>query len=162
MWLSREERQLLMFYTACDPDFAGNAMRFSIQELREIVTRRFDARQIAERAVRRGQSAQGTNSAPGDSADAVSCRKSWLGAKATIESACNRLRARGLVEYRECGTGQYEITTKLTGWDLGDRYMRWWSRGVLWFREYKDHWIWLVIGFVGGVLGALLVEWLSR
>jgi hypothetical protein len=71
------------------------------------------------------------------------------------------LHERALIEYHERGTGQYEVRILLAGWDLGDKYMSWWSRGGLWFREYKDHWVWLIVSFLGGVLGTLLVQWLS-
>lgn len=166
MWLPAEERRLLMFFTACDPDFTGNVMPLSIGQLRETATKRLCPGQIAERAARvrekKGHHGGETDGASSSGRDAVASMKSWLSAKRTVESAGNRLHARGLIEYCERGTGQYEIKVKLAGWDLGDKYMRWWSRGVLRFREYKDHWIWLIVSFVGGVLGALFVQWLSR
>jgi len=54
------------------------------------------------------------------------------------------------------------VSLTLEGYDLARRYQGWFGRTGLWFREYKHHWIWLLVSFLGGVLGALVVEWLSR
>jgi len=56
------------------------------------------------------------------------------------------------------------ITLRLTikGYDLGRKYNSFWIRSGLWFAEYKHHWIWLIVGFLGGIIGALLVNWLSN
>lgn len=50
----------------------------------------------------------------------------------------------------------------LAGWDLGNKYLSYWARTGLWYNDkIRHHWIWLIISFVGGVLGALAVQWLS-
>jgi hypothetical protein len=54
------------------------------------------------------------------------------------------------------------ITLTIQGYDLGKKYSSWWTKSGLWFAEYKDHWFWLIISFLGGVIGALLVNWLSK
>jgi hypothetical protein len=56
------------------------------------------------------------------------------------------------------------LRVKLTieGHDLGRKYSSWWTRSGLWFAEYKDHWFWLIISFLGGIVGALIVNWLSK
>lgn len=56
------------------------------------------------------------------------------------------------------------IILKLTlnGVDLANKYDNWFTRTGLWFAEYKDHWLWLILSFLGGILGALLVNWLSK
>ena len=56
-----------------------------------------------------------------------------------------------------------DITLRLTleGYDLASKYDHWFSRTGLWFAEYKDHWIWLLSGFIGGIIGALIVDWLK-
>lgn len=53
------------------------------------------------------------------------------------------------------------ITLTIKGYDLGRKYSSWWTRSGLWFAEYKNHWIWIVVSFFGGVVGALLVNWMS-
>jgi len=38
-----------------------------------------------------------------------------------------------------------------------------WQRfSDLWFEAHRNHWIWLIVSFAGGVVGGLLVNWLSR
>jgi len=54
------------------------------------------------------------------------------------------------------------ITLTLEGYDLGRKYNSWLPRSGLWFAEYKDHWFWLILGFLGGIIGALIVNWLSK
>ncbi len=56
---------------------------------------------------------------------------------------------------------KYLITLTIAGYDLGRKYNSWWSRSGLRFAEYKDHWFWLILGFLGGIIGALIVNWLS-
>ncbi|MCH8119927.1 MAG: hypothetical protein IIC00_09390 [Planctomycetes bacterium] len=55
------------------------------------------------------------------------------------------------------------VTVQLTldGYDLGRKYSSWWTRSGLWFAEYKNHWIWIIVSFLGGVIGGLLINWLS-
>ena len=57
-----------------------------------------------------------------------------------------------------------DITLELTleGYDLGRKYSSWWTRSGLWFAEYKHHWIWLIVSFLGGIIGGLLINWLSK
>jgi hypothetical protein len=55
----------------------------------------------------------------------------------------------------------FRITLTIEGYDLGRKYNSWWSSSGLWFAEYKDHWFWLILGFLGGIIGALIVNWLS-
>ena len=55
------------------------------------------------------------------------------------------------------------ITLYQQGHDLGKKYnSSWLVWSGLWFAEYKDHWFWLILGFLGGIIGAVLVNWLSK
>jgi hypothetical protein len=75
------------------------------------------------------------------------------------------LRERGLIESR--GNTDYtsaptQVSLTISGYDLGRKYNSWCTRSGLWFAEYKDHWFWLVLSFLGGIIGALVVNWLSN
>jgi hypothetical protein len=54
------------------------------------------------------------------------------------------------------------LALTIDGYDLARKYSCWWTRTGLWFAEYKDHWFWLILSFLGGVVGASIVNWLSK
>ena len=54
------------------------------------------------------------------------------------------------------------ISLTIDGYDLGMKYSNWLKRSGLWFAEYRNHWIWLIVSFFGGVIGAVLVNWFSK
>ncbi len=54
------------------------------------------------------------------------------------------------------------ITLTLEGYDLGKKYDSPWFSIKLWYEEYiKNHPVWLIGSFLGGVITGLLVNWLS-
>jgi len=54
------------------------------------------------------------------------------------------------------------VTLTPEGIRLGQIYNSWWLRSNLWYAEHiKNHWIWLIVSFFGGVVGGLLINWLS-
>ena len=56
-----------------------------------------------------------------------------------------------------------EVSLTMEGHDLGRKYNCWWLRSNLWYAEYiKNHWIWVIISFFGGILSTLLLQWLSK
>jgi len=59
-------------------------------------------------------------------------------------------------------SGRLSVRLTPEGMRLGSKYNSWFSSSGLWFAEYKDHWLWYVLSFLGGITGALLVNWLSR
>ena len=75
-------------------------------------------------------------------------------------TANNMLAARGLIVIKIHQHDHNVIVVSLTvaGYDLGRKYASRWDRTGLWFAEYKDHWIWLVLSFFGGILGALTIK----
>jgi hypothetical protein len=66
------------------------------------------------------------------------------------------------VQSHEHVSGVSGITLTIDGYDLGRKYSSWWTRSGLWFAEYKNHWIWIIVSFLGGVIGGLLINWLSK
>lgn len=80
-----------------------------------------------------------------------------------VWDANNNLKERGLInEEREMADSILIITLTLKGYDLGRKYNSWFIRTGLWFEEYKNHWLILILGFVAGILGALVVECLRN
>jgi hypothetical protein len=86
-----------------------------------------------------------------------------IDARARITEANGLLAARGLIA---CTAQQGEIDVvrirlSVKGYDLGRRYSHWFARTGLWFDEYRNHWIWLILAFFGGALGNRLLEWIG-
>ena len=71
------------------------------------------------------------------------------------------LQQRGLVKITRRSLMDFDIELTLDGYDLGRRYSSWWTRSGLWFSEHRNHWIMLILGLIGGILGALIVNFLS-
>ena len=77
-------------------------------------------------------------------------------------TASNSLQKRNLIAFLHHRGDAITVQLSLEGYDLGRKYSSWWTRSGLWFAEFKNHWIWFIVSFLGGVIGALLVNWLSR
>lgn len=76
--------------------------------------------------------------------------------------ADDTLEKRGYIGGLNRDIMQKTLSLTLEGYDLGRKYNSWWIRSGLWFAEYKYHWIWVIVSFLGGIIGALLVNWLSN
>jgi hypothetical protein len=71
---------------------------------------------------------------------------------------------KGFLSFSEEDEVRQNVVLKFTlnGLDLANKYDNWWSRSNLWYAEHiKNHWIWLILSFLGGVISALLINWLS-
>jgi len=171
MWLPQQERHLLMVYDVCISRLASEGTTFRLDELAWFaaysywvpfwrawrVKKRAKALRTARDASSGTPASADTSSSSGSNLD----MPRWLREKEAVEVANRTLQDRHLVSVREDGTGIYSVTMTLEGRDLGRKYNTWFDRSGLWFREYKDHWVWLVVSFLGGVLGALIVQSLS-
>jgi hypothetical protein len=94
--------------------------------------------------------------------DLTKCLRKPNGSKIRIQIANSTLDKRNLIALMPSQGDAFTLSLTLTGYDLGRKYNSWWSRSGLWFAEYKDHWFWLILGFLGGIIGALIVNWLSK
>lgn len=92
--------------------------------------------------------------------DPVKKMKVFIGQMALLQHTFELLSTRGFIEWEE-KTEHYKISLSIRAFDLGRQYSNKWDTSWLWFKEYKDHWIWLIISFIGGVLGAIFVNVLS-
>jgi hypothetical protein len=78
-----------------------------------------------------------------------------------VKIASKTLQQRNLIAFLNDQSDALRVQLSLEGYDLGRKYANWFDRSGFWFAEYKNHWIWVIVSFFGGVLGALLVNWLS-
>jgi len=88
---------------------------------------------------------------------AMTTDKKW----AMVFNANDNLKDRKLIDF-ELEEYIFKINLTLKGLDLSRKYNSWWTRSGLWFAEYKHHWIWLIVSFLGGIIGGVLVTWLSK
>ena len=159
MWLPKDERKLLSFYW---------------RRINKVETRqRFEMGDLINTLGKRELSAQSKTN-----------REIILYSYDTLESVNNLLSQRDLIKWENLDPESISaarfydhptlqelfentkvdlcITLTIKGYDLGRKYSSWWDCSGLWFSEYRNHWMWVIVSFLGGVLGALLVNWLSR
>jgi hypothetical protein len=134
-WLPKDERKLLVYYfTKLKRPKDSEVFRNPV-ELMEVIGYR-----------------QGSETKPEDAPELF-----------RVEDANESLMERGLAVFPNpqnlmCMDTTVSLTLK--GWDLGRKYACRLTRSGLWFEEYRNHWIWLIVAFLGGIVGALIVEWL--
>ena len=77
------------------------------------------------------------------------------------EVAHRHLQGLGLL-ITDYATPEPRVSLTQEGVRLGKIYSgSWWGRSGLWFADCRDHWFWLLLSFLGGIIGALLVNWLT-
>ncbi len=78
-----------------------------------------------------------------------------------VKIASKILNRRNLLAFYNDQDDAVTVQLSLEGYDLGRKYSFWWTLSGLWFTEYKNHWIWIIVSFLGGIIGGLLINWLS-
>jgi hypothetical protein len=158
MWLPKDERRLLSYY---------------YQQISKVETNQaFEIKDLIKALKRKQVKPPKTK------------REIILETYNLLENVNNLLSSRGLITWENLDSNSisvarfcdhptsqklFEDTTvnlriKLTieGYDLGRKYNSWWDRSGLWFAENKDHWFWLIVSFLGGIICTLVVNWLSK
>jgi hypothetical protein len=135
MWLPRDERRLLAFCYSANPNGSGS---YSADDLKKL-----------EAVVHLSQSNNLSKTPP------------------TLQQTCQyiviALRNRGLLTFvLNDAPGKMRIDLTPEGMVLGRKYNSKLAASGLWFAEYKDHWCWYVLSFLGGIIGALLVNWMRH
>ena len=142
MWLPKDEREVLLKYYQCLQHTQEYKRFESLSKRVHIATRNLIKRGLVQE-IKEGGPDHPEFLAAFHVEDAIKLNPFLSSSETDIE--CN------------------DITLRLTleGYDLASKYDCWFSRTGLWFAEYKDHWIWLILGFLGGIIGALILEWLK-
>ena len=155
MWLPKDERRLLTAYYRLIGDIEEQKV-YRISELCRLFDRRFDPASIHEY----GKSPSDDASETDDIEKVKQEIKALIARMSRIKKANRLLTERGLVTVQNHQSEHDVIVVALTveGYDLGRRYSRWIERTGLWFQEYRNHWVWLVVAFLGGILGSLVLD----
>ena len=157
MWLPKNERNLLAGYY----QNVGKAAGEEVYEYEQLIRLLSDPKAMI-RAYDEpddgstGRKAHSLQDMKGEAAE-------YIEGALRVEKANAALHERGLIEVTPHQHVWNVCVVKLTvkGYDLGWRYSRWFSRTGLRFAEYRNHWVWLIVSFLGGILGALVVHWLT-
>lgn len=89
--------------------------------------------------------------------------KDYLHYETKVNVANSKLERRGLITIRDVRQKSWRgISLNIHGYDLGEKYSCWFTRTGVAYQEYKKHWIWVVVGFLLGILATLIVSWLSK
>ncbi|MFW5830524.1 MAG: hypothetical protein ACOCXA_09725 [Planctomycetota bacterium] len=147
-WLTSDEQRLLVYIT------------LKIQRHLRSENHGFSNRELA---VALGTEVEKMRSAVSRSSDDLNA-DNWDGSKKELDdltdapfSALTLLKKRGLLEFQVQGEPNYtpsdfEIVLAPIGLSVGQAYATWFSRSGIWFRKYKDHWIWFLLAVGGGGL----------
>lgn len=155
MWLPKDERKLLQRYYVTIGE-VGKRHEFPLETLIGFI-----------------KSSTLPKLTHPDSQQYVNKDETWHKEWSRVITANKALEERGLIigshdndifirTTKEAGPNpRLTFSLTITGYDLGRKYNSWWSQSGLWFAEYKDHWFWLIVGFLGGIIGGLFINWLS-
>jgi hypothetical protein len=154
MWLSKDERRLLAGYYTQLRDI-GTEKVYHVLSLCDLLARCGHNRPIPEY----GDIEEDTG-ATKDPEDFKRKLKSYIDCAARIQIANKLLAERGLIKItpHQHATDVVGISLTLDGYDLGRRYASFLERSGLFFQEYKNHWVWLIVAFIGGALGVKLID----
>jgi hypothetical protein len=135
MWLPKYQRKLLAFYYHKNPSGSGT---YSVDDLNSLdLLIHFSNRKNPDKD-------------PQITAQ-------------TVEQINIALKNRGLIKLDIIPVAAlFMVSLTPEGMRLGQKYNSWWASSGLWFAEYKDHWFWLILSFLGGIIGAIFVNWLSK
>jgi hypothetical protein len=154
MWLPRDERRLLAGYSR-NFDRLDEPYAFKLTELCKLLT---------DRGATLGEYGECDSQEPSGGAESFEAMKASIerhvDERARVSWANEILAKRGLISIvpHEGESDVVVIKLALPGYDLGRRYASFWNSSGLWFQEFRNHWIWLIVSFVGGALGALAVD----
>jgi len=159
VWLPKYERRLLQGYHFKVRQVKKDMYVENIQDWVAVMKSLF-----VKHAVHQIGKTPKRSSAEGGGDKGIDDLKKDTGEFFEVNSVNVALKEPGLIDsthYIDYATSPSSISLTITGYDLGRKYNSWWKRSGLWFAEYKDHWFWLILGFLGGIIGALIVNWLS-
>jgi hypothetical protein len=143
MWLPKDERLLLsgLYHNVQD----GEDLAFEVQDLATCFKHGYRKQKIPEYRDANGPQ-------HGIKSEDSAYMEAYFENDERVRSAIRRLAGRGLITHvdHQHVRNVVVIGPTLAGHDLGGQYSKLFSRTGLWFREYKDHWLWLLVAFIGG------------
>ena len=155
MWLPKDERRLLASYYRLIGEVAERKV-YCVSALRPLLACWKSRLKVPEY----GDAAQPSDD---DSGNAKGMKR-WVEKRYNetnrIELANKHLHERGLIvlERHQHERDVVLIALTVDGYDLGRKCAGFLTRSGLWFEEYRNHWLWLIVAFLGG---AIVQHWLN-
>jgi hypothetical protein len=151
MWLQKDERRLLVGYYRVIGEI-DKAEGCHVSDLRGLLKRRAYTLEVPENDKKVSDFA--------NKKEMERWAKKYHDETNRVKRANKHLHERGLIslEHHEHELNMVLITLTLEGYDLGRKYTGFLTRSGLWFEEYRNHWLWLIIAFFGGVIGTKLLD----
>jgi uncharacterized membrane protein YwzB len=132
MWLPKDERKTLSFYYQ-KTDAGARSINYSSDEPTDLINHLSNET----------KSAKGHQITP-----------------QTIKQINRRLKSLGLINPQDIGAREIKIELTPEGIHLGQICNSWWLLSKLWYEKYiKNHWIWVIVAFLAGIIGPRLVNW---
>jgi hypothetical protein len=160
MWLPKDERRLLTGFWHLIGDI-DEEKRYRQGQLIRLLSGGESWKSVHENG--HSDSSAGNPVDPNDMEQTKRQMKTLIDMLHRVDSANRRLAERGYIIIGKHQTADDVRIIRLTiyGFDLGRRYGNWWDSTGIWFETYRNHWIWLLVGFLGGIIGSLVVKLLS-
>lgn len=161
MWLPSDERRVLSGYYELISEIEQERV-YRETDLTELLTPRPRIHSIPEYGNSPEEPA--SSETMGDMEGFENEVKHTCDRLARIRVANKLLVTRKLITLREHEHVHGVVLVGLTvdGCDLGRRYRSFLDRSGLWFAAYRHHWVWLILSFLGGILGSALIQWLTE
>jgi hypothetical protein len=156
MWLPKDERLILAGLYHNIPD--GQDAAYHVLDLIRFLTAKYAKIDLPDTE----DAESGQDDSPPQST------KAYIDNEKRVQHALRQLSSRGLITLtahqhaHELGENIVVVALTLPGYDLGRRYANWFDRTGLCFQEYRHHWLWLIVAFVGGGIVGNLIDSLFR
>ena len=148
MWLPKDERYLLQGYWHYIKDIDVEKT-FEISNLVPLLSSPKNWRKI-------GGGSENEKMSDKDARD-------YFNKQRRVSKANKHLDERKLIKLNGGSNGEYRtLSLTMNGYDLACKYSSWFERSGLWFASHRDHWILLLCSFIGGILGALIIEVIKK
>lgn len=157
MWLPKDERRLLAGYYALIGDINTEKV-YRLGDLARLLRFRGYRTQVPEY----GES-ESSSELSDDSESMKREVAQYIDFSNRIKKANSLLAARG---FATVTPHQHEpdvvvIGLSVEGYDLGRRFSNTFDSSGLWFQEYRNHWIWLIVACFGGAVLTKLPDLLA-
>ncbi len=174
MWLPKNERKLLTIYyiAICEALKKTNSTPtdekwYDISDLTRIFehgNHKKEARKLEDERHRKKEGSEESEQEKSNFEKQKKKIKTFTTTKAIIDTTNAALESLELIKITPHQTERMRngISLTIDGYYLGRKYTNPLISSGLWFREYKGHWLWLIIAYIAGILSPFLIDALRQ